>query len=391
MGYQFTLDDVAFLTSSAGREALAFAGTLDLHQFAGIEAARKRFGDRTGAVLETAKLRGKAAGRVDDPDRWLFTEDALQQATTSIVARHRAHRLRGRAVHDVTCSIGAEVSALSGVAALVLGSDLDEVRLRMAQNNVPGALFARADALRPCSRDTVSLIDPGRRAGGKRVFDPEALEPPLSAVLEVYSGRDFAIKCAPGIDYDGLDWSGEVEIVSLDGGVREACLWSHGLATARRRATVLTSSGGVVSVTDADPDDIPDREPGEWIVNPDGAIVRAGLVRHYAARHGLWQFDPRIAYLTGDQIPPGVRGFRIVGRVAFSEKVIRQELQRLGCGSLEILVRGVDVDPDAFRKRLKLRGGSPFGLVITRIGRDATAFICEPGIIGAKPTNGTPW
>ena len=40
---------------------------------------------------------------------WLFTDDALQQATPTVVARHRARRLAGRAVHDVTCSIGAEL------------------------------------------------------------------------------------------------------------------------------------------------------------------------------------------------------------------------------------------------------------------------------------------
>ncbi|WP_026306839.1 THUMP-like domain-containing protein [Smaragdicoccus niigatensis] len=376
MTYQFSLDDVAFLTSEPGREALAFARTLNLAGFAGLETARKRFGDRTGAILETVSLRGKAAGKIDGAENWLFTADALQQATASIVAKHRAERLRGRTIHDVTCSIGTEVAHHVGRA---IGSDLDEVRLRMAQNNVPNVLFARADALRPCSRDAVVLVDPGRRTGGKRVFDPEALEPPLSAVREVYRGRDIAIKSAPGIDYDSLEWDGEVEIVSLDGGVREACLWSAGLATAGRRATVLTSSGGVLTVTDAEPDDIPEREPGEWIINPDGAIVRAGLVRHYAARHGLWQLDPRIAYLTGDRVPPGVRGFRIVSRTSFNEKVLRQDLQRLGCGALEILVRGVDVDPDALRKRLKLRGGAAFSLVITRIGRDATVFICEAG------------
>ncbi|CAM3761314.1 THUMP-like domain-containing protein [Smaragdicoccus niigatensis] len=349
---------------------------MNLAGFAGLETARKRFGDRTGAILETVSLRGKAAGKIDGAENWLFTADALQQATASIVAKHRAERLRGRTIHDVTCSIGTEVAHHVGRA---IGSDLDEVRLRMAQNNVPNVLFARADALRPCSRDAVVLVDPGRRTGGKRVFDPEALEPPLSAVREVYRGRDIAIKSAPGIDYDSLEWDGEVEIVSLDGGVREACLWSAGLATAGRRATVLTSSGGVLTVTDAEPDDIPEREPGEWIINPDGAIVRAGLVRHYAARHGLWQLDPRIAYLTGDRVPPGVRGFRIVSRTSFNEKVLRQDLQRLGCGALEILVRGVDVDPDALRKRLKLRGGAAFSLVITRIGRDATVFICEAG------------
>ena len=84
---------------------------------------------------------------------------------------------------------------------------------------------------------------------------------------------------------------------------------------------------------------------GRWIVDPDGAVVRAGLVRHYAARHGLWQLDPHIAYLSGDELPPGVRGFEVLEQLAFDERRLRQALGALDCGSLEILVRGVEWIP----------------------------------------------
>ncbi|EME18177.1 THUMP-like domain-containing protein, partial [Rhodococcus triatomae] len=341
---------------------------------------RARFGDRSGALVETVLLRRRADGKLAGR-HWLLTDDALQQATPTVVARHRATRLVDRDVHDVTCSVGADLSALVGVARVVLGSDLDPVRTAMAARNVPGATVIRADALMPCSRGTVVLADPARRSGGKRRHDPAALMPPLPDLLDVYAGRDIAVKCAPGLDYDKLAWDGEVEIVSLSGGVREACLWSRGLAGSgvRRRATVLDADGGGWEITDAEPDDIPEREPGEWIVDPDGAVVRAGLVRHYAARHGLWQLDPRIAYLTGDTVPDGVRGFRILVQLKYSEKALKQELARLDCGVAEILVRGVDVDPAVLRPRLKLRGNRSLSVVLTRVGRTPTAFVCEPG------------
>ena len=111
-------------------------------------------------------------------------------------------------------------------------------------------------------------------------------------------------------------------------------------------------------------------------------MVRAGLVRHYGARHGLWQLDPDIAYLSGDRLPPGVRGFEVLEQLAFDERRLRQALAALDCGALEILVRGVTVDPDALRRRLRLRGGRPLSVVITRIGSGpagrATAFVCRP-------------
>jgi hypothetical protein len=318
----------------------------------------------------------------------LFTDDALQQATAAVVARHRARRLAGQRVHDATCSVGTELAALRHTAALVLGSDIDEVRLAMARHNLgPDVPLCRADALRPISRDTVVVLDPARRAGGRRRFDPTAYLPPLDALAEVYRGRPTVVKCAPGIDFDAvrrLGFDGEVEVVSAGGAVREACLWSPALAEpgVRRRAGVLDRGATPDEMlTDADPDDCGSGPPGRWIVDPDGAVVRAGLVRQYGTRHGLWQLDPDIAYLTGDRLPYGVRGFEIIDQLPLREKVLRQSLSALDCGPLEILVRGVDVDPDALRRRLKPAGTQSLSLVIMRMGAGtasrAVAFVCR--------------
>ncbi|MGV0800879.1 class I SAM-dependent methyltransferase, partial [Mycolicibacterium elephantis] len=121
---------------------------------------------------------------------------------------------------------------------------------------------------------------------------------------------------------------------------------------------------------------------GRWIVDPDGAVVRAGLVRHYAARHGLWQLDRAIAYLSGDELPDGVRGFEVLEQIDYSERRLRQALSARDVGAAEILVRGVDVDPDRLRSRLRLRGSTAASAIITRLGSGpvsrATVFICRP-------------
>ncbi|MEV4129232.1 class I SAM-dependent methyltransferase [Nocardia sp. NPDC049707] len=386
MSYRFGREDVVFLGSAAGSAALTEVDRLELTpatRLRDVERVRREFGERSGALVETVRLRRRAAAKLIDTEQWLFTDDALQQATPTLVARHRAVRLSGRAVHDVTCSIGAELAELARTCPSVLGSDLDDVRLSMAAHNLAASrnvLLAKADALVPCSTGTVVIADPARRADGRRTHDPAKLQPPLPDLLAAYPGRDLAVKCAPGLDFDRLNWPGEVEVVSLDGAVREACLWSPGLSDTgvTRRATVLTARGKSVAYTDAAPDQIPEQPPGEWIIDPDGAIVRAGLVRHYAAEHGLWQLDPQIAYLTGNTVPDGVRGFRILERLEFREKTLRQELSRRNCGTLEIRVRGLDIDPDALRKRLKLRGTHPYTLILTRLSRTAAAFLCAP-------------
>ncbi len=329
-------------------------------------------------------LRRKAAAKFADASEWLFTDEALQQATAGPVAEHRALRLTGRTVHDATCSVGTELAALRNRAAFVVGSDIDPVRLAMAGHNVGDVPLCRADALRPVTADAVVVVDPARRSGTRRRFDPRASLPPLDQLLDVLAARDYVVKCAPGVDFAvlrQLGFQGEIEVTSLAGSVREACLWSPGLSetSVRRRATILDTAE---QLTDAEPDDCRVAPAGRWIVDPDGAVVRAGLVRHYAARHGLWQLDADIAYLSGDQLPDGVRGFEVLEQLAFSERQLRQALSARDVGAVEILVRGVDLDPDALRSRLRLRGSAHLTVVVARLGPGAasraTAFICRP-------------
>lgn len=373
---------------------MAGFGLTDATRLADVAAIRNRYAGHTGVLVETTLLRRKAAAKFDglrgwpggsvDVSGWLFTDEALQQATAGPVAGHRARRLAGRIVHDATCSVGTELAALRGVAAGLVGSDLDEVRLAMAAHNLPDVALCRADALAPISRDAIVLLDPARRSAGRRRFDPRSYTPPLDELAEVYRGRATVVKCAPGIDFEavrGLGFDGEIEVTSAGGSVREACLWAPELSGpgVRRRASVLDRGE---TITDADPEDCRTGAPGRWIVDPDGAVVRAGLVRHYATRHGLSQLDPDIAYLTGDRLPDGVRGFEILERLALRDKALRQALAAHDCGPLEILVRGVDVDPDVLRRRLRPTGRQALSLVIMRAGSGAAArawvFLCRP-------------
>ncbi|MGV0739100.1 class I SAM-dependent methyltransferase [Mycobacterium syngnathidarum] len=390
-GVAFDLSHIAYLRSEAGERALAQVAERRLtgaSLVSDIAAVRSQFGDHAGILVETVQLRRRAAAKFDDPRRWLFTDEALQQATAAPVAAHRARRLAGARVHDATCSIGSELVALRDCTAQLLGSDLDPVRLAMAAHNLEEGgtevPLCRADALAPVTRDTVVIIDPARRSGGRRRFDPRAYTPALDAVLELYRDRDLVVKCAPGIDFDELTkmgFAGEIEVTSVAGSVREACLWSPGLTEpgVRRRASLLDTRE---EITDAEPDDCPVAPAGRWIIDPDGAVVRAGLVRHYAARHGLWQLDPDIAYLSGDDLPAGVRGFEVLEELQFQERRLRAALAARSVGALEILVRGLDVDPDALRARMRLRGTEHLAVVIARLGSGsasrATAFICRP-------------
>ena len=370
----FSLDDVALLATNRPR-IQELAGQLALTKksiFADRALLERDFGEGARAVSELVASQRMGAGKF--PGDWLTDADAAQQATSRAVADVRARRIAAAGyglVHDVTCSIGSEAPAFAEAGVQWIGSDLDMVRLAMARENLgERAWLARADALHPVTSDGVVVADPARRADGRRITDPAKLMPPLPDLVDAYRGRPLAVKCAPGIDYS--QWEGLVSVVSVDGGVKEACLYSADFGGGRE--AVVLRGDFEERVTSEEPEDVVADAPGTFIIEPDGAIVRAGLVAHWAARHGLWMLDEHIAFCAGEAIPAGYSGFRFVEAVPL--KKLKAALASHGAGSVEILVRGVDVDPDQLRGKLKLRGKAQMAVVIARIGDAAVAHIC---------------
>lgn len=374
----FSTEDVRYLASHAEdiAEATAQLALTKKSLFADRRVVAERFGDHARAVMELAAARRAGAGKFDP--RWLADADAAQQATPLPVARLRARRIAehgAELVHDVTCSVGTEAPAYEGVQWM--GSDLDASRLLMARHNLGAqSWLVQADALTPVSHGAVIVADPARRAGGRRISDSAKLMPPLPDLIEAHAGAELAVKCAPGIDYSG--WDGLVSVVSVDGAVKESCLYTPGLAGGlAREAAVLRADGfeeRVVSTGPVDEADVPVGGAQRYIIDPDGAVVRAGLVRSWAARHGLSMLDAHIAYVTGPSIPAGYSGFPFIEAVPLRK--LKAALAAHGAGAVEILVRGVDVDPDQLRAKLKLKGARPMAAVIARIGDSAVAHVC---------------
>jgi len=389
VAFSFSLDDVAYLRSAAGVEALTAADALPLTESSllrDLTAVRRTVGDHAAPVVETVRLRRRAAARLGpDASSWLFTDEALQQAPPRPVARHRAARLAGLGVHDLTCSIGADLVALAGSNPVAVGSDLDQVRLAMARHNLtasglPARLLA-ADALTRTTRGLLGYADPARRTStGRRITSADTV-PSIADLDAAHPQRPPVLRVPPGIDYDALARPGEVEIVSLDGVAREAVLWPAELASVERRATVLSTGGPPEEISSAEPDDAGVGPVDAWLVDPDSAIVRAHLVRHWAARHGMWLLDPHLAYLTGPDLPEHVRGFRVLDVAPFTERVVATWLRRDRIGTLEILQRGTPVVPDELRGRLRSAMSkdtrTAATLVIARVGSGPVAYWCR--------------
>jgi biotin operon repressor len=127
--------------------------------------------------------------------------------------------------------------------------------------------------------------------------------------------------------------------------------------------------------------------PGQYLYEPDGAVIRAGLVEELAQQIGAVKLDEDIAFLTSDELVPTpfARPFKILESLTFNLKKLNQRLNKLGVGRVVVKKRGSPLDPQELEHTLKLKGPREVEkiVVLTQVRGTHTALICEATSSGA--------
>ncbi len=415
------IETVARLSSPEGRALVS-----DLAALAPEEASapgrqtalRKRWdADEVRLALRLAEARRRAPDKFPDADRLLFTPELLEQSTAHPVAAHRAARLapHGR-VLDLGCGAGGDLTRMALAGSPVVGVERDPLAAALARANLaavgvqgevhegefPGTALPDHDVL---------FADPARRTGprgpggSRRLTDPADLSPRPSDLRPLLDrARAWAVKWGPGLDLtteamtapgallEGLStdrWS--LELVSWNGGVREAVFLGGEAALDGPAATILTGAADAAETWTyhGDPTAPPPglTPPADWLLEPDGALLRAGLMNAYARERGLGLLAEGIAYLTADAPPqdPGVRSWRRLASTPWSRRRVQDLCDDHGAGTLVVKTRGFPQPPEEVRRSLELRGHRTLVLFLHRGHDGHHAHLCLPPDSEEKP------
>jgi hypothetical protein len=369
------VSDFDALLGPSGRALLAeLADADDLGSLRLATSLRERYApDLVAAALTQAELRRAARTKFARADEMFFTRAGLEQASPEAVSRHRASRFEGRPrLADLCSGIGGDLISLAA-GREVVAVDVDPVHLRMAVLNAEA--YGVADGVRTVRADvrTVDLagvdgafVDPARRTSTRRLRTGDS-EPPLAWCLDLADRVPaVGIKLAPGLDRDAVPSGWELEFVAERRELKEAAVWSPALATTTRRATVLP--GGDTLVPDGG-GPVPVEAPGAFLLDPNPAVTRAGLVEELARATGTWKIDDQIAFLAGDAAvrTPFARTLRVLESAPWQEKLLAARLRALDIGAVDIRRRGLAGNVELLQRRLKLTGkGRKATLVMTR-------------------------
>jgi hypothetical protein len=364
------------------------------------------------AVLTQSKLRAKAQVKFGEfAGRMLFTEAGLEQATRLRVAALHAGRFAGagiRHVVDLGSGIGGDALAMAAIDLAVTAVEADEVTAAIASFNLApfgSAHVVHADAesvdpaeigaLRANAGSDLSTtdaagpvgvwLDPARRTAGHgnttRLVNSDDYSPSLDFAFGLGERLPTGVKLGPGHDRDQIPAGAEAQWVSVNGALVEMALWFGPLARegVRRSALLLTDDDVQELNAPADSEDVAVRALGDYVYEPNGAVIRARLIGDLGRSLDAGMLSEGIAYLTSDAHvdTPFATAFRVLETLPFDEKKLRQALQERRIGTLEIKKRGVDVDPAALRTRLRPKGPESATIVLTRGAGARVALLVE--------------
>ncbi|MFD7471207.1 methyltransferase domain-containing protein [Streptomyces sp. NPDC059837] len=389
------MNDVSFasLLTPEGRALLdEVRGTEPAQELAVATRLRRDHpAELVSAALGQARLRQRAAAKfgAEDAERMYFTPNGVEQSTRTTVASHRARRLRSlgvRSVADLCSGIGGDAIALARAGIRVLAVDRDPLTAAVARANAEE--LGLADLIEVREADVTEIdtaaydavfVDPARRGGRGRIFDPEAYSPPLSwAVATALKAPLAALKIAPGIPHEAVPAEAEAEWISDAGDVKEAVLW-FGTEPGLVRATLLPGPRELRGRGLPDP---AVREVGRYLYEPDGAVIRAHLVAEVAEEVGGGLVDETIAYITADELRPTpyASAYEITDRLPFNVKKLKALLRERGVGVLTVKKRGSAVEPEELRKKALPKSHGPHSATVflTRVAGAPTMLLGHP-------------
>ena len=356
-----------------------------------LNAKLRKAGHVPGVIVEVVNqvaLRQKARQKLGPlADSLLLTRQGLEQSSRIDVAKYHARKLSSLgSVTDLGCGLGIDSIALAESGSAVVAVEKDGMTAKFASYNL--ARFPTAEVHRSAAEDfdvgtEGVFLDPARRDLGasgrsRKLLSPEDFSPSISFAFEQLLRVPGGVKLSPALPHELVSDKFEATWVSHRGDLVEFSQWSTDPQHFGKRFAVMIDGETELKFT-GEEFDAEVSSLDEYVYEPDPALIRSHLLGAFALEQGLGLLSQGIAYLTGgERKSPWLRGYKLLAEMPLDEKAISRYLSERSIGSLEIKKRGVDIDPQLMRKRLKLKGSGAATLIATKVGGARKALVCEP-------------
>ena len=348
------------------------------------------------------------------PEWWFPKRLSTEQCSSEVTARYkRSFRFQvsgfkvqvsgfkvqgsGFKLVDLTGGMGIDTLFLAELFKEVHYVERDEELCRIAEHNF-GLTSSREvikvhhseaeDFLQQLTHADLIYIDPARRAAsGRKVFRIEDCEPDVACLLPVLKEKCPALllKLSPMLDLSAaltsLPGAREVHIVAVRGEVKEV------LVIVNSEKVIANSEVVEIHCVNLETKDEElvftmkeereaeceyAEEAGEYIFEPNAAIMKAGAFKTVAKRYGVKKLGVNTHLYTSDRLIENWSGR--VWRITAALSSIPKKGERL---KMNIVSRNYPLSADEIRRHYKIEDGGEKWLIATRVAEKKAMFLAE--------------
>lgn len=326
----------------------------------------------------------KAAGCV-------FTRQALEQATSEVLALWKAKTFQPIALVDLTAGLGVDAWAmgksLAHHALFLYESDAERADLlewNLQHLGLKPNIIHRSATLSDVEhwpKEALIYLDPDRRSDGMRSLSVRDWSPDLSYwIPELLSrNRELLVKFTPMID---ISWiirhfpgAKQVYVLGKDRDVKEVLVHFQPNEPTNvniPRTAVLFLNDEINALEYQDQSistfTLKDPQAGMWLFDPHGVITKAGLVNEIAQKFNLSRVSRNNSYLIGNYALPDFPGrqFYLLSVMEYKPDLLKQYLANNQIRGAGIGCKDFPDTPEGLKKRFKLGENPKHYLVFTR-------------------------
>ncbi len=370
--------------------------------------AMSRHGDEgipVRAIAEQIACRQKALRKLPGlaTHSLLYTSRALEQASGERAAASKSAYICGETLLDLSGGLGIDSIFMARRFSRVLYCERDEVLSSVAAYNfrtlgVGNIEVHCGDSVRylesiPDNTLDWVYVDPDRRNGSRRHVSLELSSPDVTALHDLILAKStaFCVKTSPMLDISEaarkLPSLERVLVVSVDGECKELLLFCT--------RSGPDSGGPLVEAVCCYEDEqevhigpVPFMQRGrelpvavgEWLLEPDPAILKAGLASVLGEQEALSRLNHGTGLLTGGAPRKNFPGrmFRIREIQPYKPALLKACLKKHGIDSASIQRRDFPLSVAELRRKFRLGESECHVLVFTRDASNALCcLVCE--------------
>ena len=356
-----------------------------------IALAKSPFEDITAAELAT-QITAKKKSEKKLPT-WFNTQGiyyppvlSIEQTSSEITAKYKSKLAKGNTLIDITGGFGIDSYYFSKKVKAVTHCEINPELSAIAKHNaralhIANIEFKAEDGIAhlqtsDASFDTI-YVDPARRAEKGKVFMLKDCTPDIASNLDALLEKSsrIIVKTAPLLDISAglseLKQVSEIHIVSLKNECKELLWIIDKDYNGYTKIIAVTLNNGIEkdfsfyrSVSNGSIQFIDDLNTGDYLYEPDAALLKSGAFNLIGTTYDLLKLHPQTQLFSSAMVNKN-----FPGRIFKIEAVLTTAaLKKQGNLTGNVIVRNYPAKPEDLVKKYKIKADQNQFLIFTKVG-----------------------